>query len=74
VSFSPNDTKKALKALEVNKRKNIPKCYGCRKVGHKIRDCKNKEDDTSDTESEKNVERSRAKNSLAKKAAGEKDK
>jgi gag-polypeptide of LTR copia-type len=38
MSSSPNNKKKALKAQEVNKRKDRPKCYGCEKVGHKIRD------------------------------------
>jgi uncharacterized membrane protein len=55
VSSSPKN-KKALNAQEVKQRKDRPKCYGCGKVGHEIRDCNNKEDDTSDTESEKKVE------------------
>jgi hypothetical protein len=68
VSSSPKNKKNALNVQEVNQRKDRPKCYGCGKVGHKIRDCNNKEDDTSDTESEKKVERRRAKSSSAKKA------
>jgi gag-polypeptide of LTR copia-type len=72
VSSSPKN-KKALNAQEEKQRKDIPKCYGCGKVGHKIRDCNNKEDDTSDTESGKKVERRRATSSSAKKAADKKD-
>jgi gag-polypeptide of LTR copia-type len=73
VSSSPKNKKKALNAQEVKLRKDRPKCYGCGKVGHKIRDCNTKENDTSGTESEK-VERRRAKSSSAKKAVDRKDK
>jgi gag-polypeptide of LTR copia-type len=41
VSSSPKNKKKALNAQEVKQRKDRPKCYGCGKVGHKIRDCNN---------------------------------
>jgi hypothetical protein len=69
VSSSP---KNKSNAQEVQQRKDRPKCYGCGKVGHKIRDSKNKEEDTSDTESEKKVERRRAKSNSAKKAVDKK--
>jgi hypothetical protein len=44
VSSSPKNKKKALNAQEVKQRKDRPKCYSCGKVGHKIRDCNNKDD------------------------------
>jgi gag-polypeptide of LTR copia-type len=71
-SSSPKNKKKAEDAQEAEQRKDRPKCYGCGKVGHKIRDSKNKEEDTSDTESEKKVERRRAKSNSAKKAMDKK--
>lgn len=72
VSSSPNK-KQALKAQEVYQRNYKPRCYGCGKLGHKVRDC-NKENVSSDEESDNAKRKSGARKSSAKKAVDKKEK